>query len=70
MDRWLLLPIERRTVQRWGLVASSSACPGEVGPVRQGEPLFADKDMRQHENLQRFPVMLDHRVIQHDREAL
>jgi ABC-type nitrate/sulfonate/bicarbonate transport system permease component len=22
MDRWLLLPIERRTVQRWGLVAS------------------------------------------------
>jgi NitT/TauT family transport system permease protein/taurine transport system permease protein len=23
MDRWLLLPIERRTVQRWGLVASS-----------------------------------------------
>ena len=24
------------------------ACPGEVDPVRQGEPLFADKDMRQH----------------------
>jgi ABC-type nitrate/sulfonate/bicarbonate transport system permease component len=23
MDRWLLLPIERRTVQRWGLVASA-----------------------------------------------
>jgi ABC-type nitrate/sulfonate/bicarbonate transport system permease component len=23
MDRWLLLPIERRTVQRWGLVAST-----------------------------------------------
>ena len=23
MDRWLLLPIERRTVQRWGLVASN-----------------------------------------------
>jgi hypothetical protein len=23
-----------------------SACPGEVDPVRQGEPLFADKDMR------------------------
>jgi hypothetical protein len=22
MDRWLLLPIERRTVVRWGLVAS------------------------------------------------
>jgi ABC-type nitrate/sulfonate/bicarbonate transport system permease component len=24
MDRWLLLPIERRTVQRWGLVASAT----------------------------------------------
>ena len=21
MDRWLLLPIERRTVQRWGMIA-------------------------------------------------
>jgi hypothetical protein len=31
---------------------------------------FADKDMRQHENLRRFPVLLDHRVIQYDREAL
>jgi hypothetical protein len=32
---------------------------------------FADKDMRQHENLRRFPVILDHRVIQiqYDREA-
>jgi hypothetical protein len=24
-----------------------------VGPVRQSEPWFADKDMRQHENLRR-----------------
>jgi hypothetical protein len=31
---------------------------------------FADKDMRQHKNLQRFPVILDHSVIQYDREAL
>jgi hypothetical protein len=31
---------------------------------------FADKDMRQHENLRRFPVILDHSVIQYDREAL
>jgi NitT/TauT family transport system permease protein/taurine transport system permease protein len=23
MDRWLLLPIERRTVQRWGLVSDA-----------------------------------------------
>jgi hypothetical protein len=30
---------------------------------------FADKDMRQHENLPRFPVILDHPVIQYDREA-
>ena len=22
MDRWLLAPVERRTVQRWGLVVS------------------------------------------------
>jgi hypothetical protein len=28
---------------------------------------FADKDMRQHENLRRFPVILDH---QYHREAL
>jgi hypothetical protein len=31
---------------------------------------FADKDMRQHKNLRRFPVILDHSVIQYDREAL
>jgi NitT/TauT family transport system permease protein/taurine transport system permease protein len=23
MDRWLLLPIERRTVRRWGMVADA-----------------------------------------------
>ena len=23
MDRWLLLPIERRTIQRWGLVSDA-----------------------------------------------
>jgi hypothetical protein len=31
---------------------------------------FADKDMRQQENLRRFPVILDHAVIQYDRETL
>jgi hypothetical protein len=31
---------------------------------------FADKDMRQHQNLRRFPVILDHQVIQYDRKAL
>jgi hypothetical protein len=31
---------------------------------------FADKDMRQYKNLRRFPVILDHSVIQYDREAL
>jgi hypothetical protein len=31
---------------------------------------FADKDMRQYENLRRFPVILDHQVIQYHREAL
>ena len=30
---------------------------------------LADKDMRQHENLRRFPVILDHSVIQYDRET-
>jgi hypothetical protein len=30
---------------------------------------FADKDMRQYENLPRFPAMLDHSAIQYDREA-
>jgi hypothetical protein len=41
-----------------------------VDPVRQGEPLFADKDMRQHNNPACFPVILDHFVIQYDRKAL
>jgi hypothetical protein len=27
---------------------------------------FADKDMRQHKNLRRFPVILDYRVIQYE----
>jgi hypothetical protein len=40
--------------------ANVSACPGEWDPVRQGEPLFAGKDMRQHENLQRISFILDH----------
>jgi hypothetical protein len=31
---------------------------------------FADKVTRQHENLQRFPVILGHPVIQYDREAV
>ena len=31
-----------------------------VDPVRQGEPLFADKDMRQNKNLRRFPVISVH----------
>jgi hypothetical protein len=30
----------------WGMT-------GGWDPVRQGEPLFADKDMRQHDNLRR-----------------
>jgi hypothetical protein len=31
---------------------------------------FAGKDMRQQDNLRRFPVIVDYRVIQYDREAL
>jgi hypothetical protein len=31
---------------------------------------FAGKDMRQHENLRRFPVISHYFVIQYDREAL
>jgi hypothetical protein len=45
------------------VAAPVSACPGEVDPVRNGEPLFADKDMRQYWNLQRFPFIWDHSVI-------
>jgi hypothetical protein len=56
--------ISRRSMPQqvfWGLI---------VGGMR-----FADKDMRQHKNLPRFPVILDHSVIQvhpvnqYDREA-
>jgi hypothetical protein len=31
---------------------------------------FADKDMRNTRIYRRFPVILDHSVIQYDREAL
>jgi hypothetical protein len=31
---------------------------------------FAEKNMRQHENLRRFPVISDHRVIRYDRKTL
>jgi hypothetical protein len=66
----------------------ATACPGEacpnrflgldprVDPVRQGEPLFADQDMRQFWNLRRFPfksvhcVNLDHPGDPYEREAL
>jgi hypothetical protein len=34
--------------------------PAKWHPVRQGEPLFADKDMRQPWNLRRFPFIWDH----------
>jgi hypothetical protein len=44
--------------------------PAKWNPVRQGEPLFADKDMRQHGNLRRFPFIWDHRVIPYERKTL
>jgi hypothetical protein len=31
--------------------------------------LFADKDMRQHKNLRRFPFIPDHTVIRDEGEA-
>jgi hypothetical protein len=34
-------------------------------PVRNGEPLFADKDMRKQWNLRRFPFSWDHRSDPH-----
>jgi hypothetical protein len=37
---------------------------------RQSGIHFTDKDMHRHENLRPFPVVLDHCVIQYDREAL
>src|SRR5436305_7386861 len=42
----------------------------KANPVRQGEPLFADKDMHPKWNLRRFPFILDYRVIQYERETL
>jgi hypothetical protein len=50
--------------------------PAKWNPVRNGEPLFADKDMRQLWRLRRFPfisvhyVYLDHRVNRYERETL
>jgi hypothetical protein len=44
-------------------LGSASACPGEV------ESGFADKDMRQHKDLRRFPFIWDHRVIPYERET-
>jgi hypothetical protein len=30
---------------------------------------FADKDMRQHKNLRRFPLISDHRMIRYEWKA-
>jgi hypothetical protein len=43
--------------------------PAKWKPVRQGEPLFADKDMRQIWNLRRFPCIWDHSVIPYERKT-
>ena len=49
--------------------------PAKWNPVRQGEPLFADKNMRQPWNLRRFPLIwvhcvnLVHRVIPYQRKT-
>jgi hypothetical protein len=37
---------------------------------RRGGIRFADKDMRQRWNLQRFPFIWDHRVIPYERKTL
>jgi hypothetical protein len=44
--------------------------PAKWNAVRHGEPLFADKDMRQHKNLRRFPLIWDHSVIPYQRKTL
>jgi hypothetical protein len=41
-----------------------------VDPVRQGEPLFADEDTRQHKNLRRFLFIRDHRAIPYEQKTL
>jgi hypothetical protein len=40
--------------------SSLAHVPAKWNPVRQGEPLFADKDMRQTWNLRRLLFILDH----------
>jgi hypothetical protein len=45
------------------LVRALKLVPAKWNPVRNGEPLFADKDMRQLWNLRRFPSIWDHQVI-------
>jgi hypothetical protein len=54
--------IQRRVSLTWQASRSLMA--------RRSGIQFADKDLRQHENLRRFPVILDYSVIQYDREAL
>jgi hypothetical protein len=44
--------------------------PAKWNPVRQGEPLFADKGYAQNVNLRRFPFIWDHRVIPNERKPL
>jgi len=45
------------------------AVTGHSRMSRRSGIRFADKDMRQHWNLQAFPFILDHRVIQYERES-
>jgi hypothetical protein len=49
-----------------------NACPGEacLRARPEGGIRFADKDMRQHWNLRRFPFIWDHQVIPYERETL
>jgi hypothetical protein len=65
-------------LREFGELLSRALVPNAGARLKKGELAhvpakwirFADKDMRQHENLKRFPVILDHSVIQYDREAL
>jgi hypothetical protein len=54
-----------RVLSRWRAQQTPS-----WGMSRRSGIRFADKDMRQHENLRRVPYILDHSVIQYVREAL
>jgi hypothetical protein len=67
---WLLFLLASASLSAPIIAASSTIAPFALADVRRSGIRFADKDMRQQENLRRVPFILDHSVIQYGRAVV